>query len=76
MGASAGLLSFPTGWVFAQVLVYVIKLRTFGWTIQLAVYPWVFVQALGVSIAAALLAAIYPMRRLLGAPVASALRGE
>jgi len=76
MGATAGVLSLPTGFVLALVLVYVINLRSFGWTIQLETDPWVFVQALGVSVLAALLAAIYPMRRLLGVPVAAALRGE
>jgi putative ABC transport system permease protein len=76
MGATAGLLSLPTGFVLALVMVYVINLRSFGWTIQLVNDPWVFVQALAVSVTAALLAAIYPMRRLLRLPVAAALRQE
>ncbi|MCC7359831.1 MAG: ABC transporter permease [Anaerolineales bacterium] len=76
MGATAGLLSLPTGLVLALVLVYVINLRSFGWTIQLTLDPWVFAQALAVSILAAVLAAVYPMRRLLALPVAAALRRE
>jgi putative ABC transport system permease protein len=76
MGLTAGLLSLPTGFVLALVLVYVINLRSFGWTIQLQVDPSVFVQALIVSLVAALLAAIYPMRRLLRLSVAEGLRGE
>ncbi len=76
MGLTAGLLSLPTGLVLAIVLIYVINLRSFGWTIQLTLDPWVFVQAVIVSVAAAELAAIYPMRRLLRLPVASALRQE
>ena len=76
MGLTAGLLSLPTGLILALVLIYVINLRSFGWTIQLALDPWVFVQAVAVSILAALLAAIYPMRRLLRLPVAAALRQE
>lgn len=76
MGFTAGLLSLPTGFVLALVLVYVINLRSFGWTIQLQLDPFVFAQALAVSITAAVLAALYPMRRLLRLPIAAALRQE
>jgi putative ABC transport system permease protein len=58
------------------VLVYVINLRSFGWTIQLTLDPAVFAQALVISIVAAVLAAVYPMRRLLLVPIAAALRQE
>ena len=76
MGATAGLLSLPTGFVLALVLVYVINLRSFGWTIQMQLDPFVFAQAMVISLAAAILAAIYPMRRLLRMPIAAALRQE
>jgi len=76
MGAAAGLFSLPTGFVLALVLVYVINLRSFGWTIQLQPEPWVYVQAMAVSILAATLAAVYPMRRLMQSSVAAALRQE
>src|SRR5207244_7120898 len=76
MGLTAGLLSLPTGLVLALVLIYVINLRSFGWTIQLTLDPWVFFQAVLVSVTAAALASIYPMRRLLHLPVATALRQE
>ena len=76
MGATAGLLSMPTGFVLALVLIYVINLRSFGWTIQMQAEPWVYVQALTVSVLAAVLATIYPMRRLLQMEVAAALRQE
>jgi len=76
MGATAGLLSLPTGYVLSLVLVYVINLRSFGWTIQLTLDPAVFAQALVISIVAAVLAAVYPMQRLLRVPIAAALRQE
>jgi putative ABC transport system permease protein len=76
MGATAGLLSIPTGLAMAAVLIYVINLRSFGWTIFFTAVPEVYVQALIVSIVAALLAAIYPMRRLSRMEVAAALRSE
>jgi putative ABC transport system permease protein len=76
MGLTAGLLSLPTGFVLALVLIYVINLRSFGWTIQMTLDPFVFVQALLVSVAAAILASVYPMRRLLRQPISAALRQE
>jgi putative ABC transport system permease protein len=76
MGLTAGLFSLPTGLVLAVVLVYVINIRAFGWTLNLALEPSAFIQALFVSVAAALLAALYPMRRLLRQPIAVALRAE
>ncbi|MBP7694561.1 MAG: ABC transporter permease, partial [Anaerolineales bacterium] len=76
MGLAAGLFSLPTGYILAVVLVYVINLRSFGWTIQMQSEPAVYLQALLVSVLAAVLAAIYPMRRLLSVPISAALRQE
>jgi putative ABC transport system permease protein len=76
MGASAGLLSLPTGMILALVLIYVINLRSFGWTIQFVPDPWIFLQALIVAVIAATLAGIYPLRRLRQMQVADALRQE
>lgn len=76
MGLAAGLFSLPTGYVLALVLVYVINLRSFGWTIELQAEPLVYLQAVAVSVAAAVLAAIYPTRRLLQVPVSAALRQD
>lgn len=76
MGLAAGLLSWPTGALLAAILVDVINVRSFGWTMTLRLEPSVFAQALAVSIVAALLAAVYPLVRLGRLPVASALRQE
>lgn len=76
MGLTAGLLALPTGLILALVLIYVINLRSFGWTIQLAPAPWIFVQAVIVAVLAALLAGLYPLRRLNRMQIADALRQE
>jgi len=76
MGAVAGLLSLPLGWLLAVILVDVINVRSFGWTMQLEVDPWVFVQALGVSVGAAVLASVYPLLRHRRRSLAAALRAE
>jgi putative ABC transport system permease protein len=76
MGTIAGLLSWPTGTLLAIVLIYVINLRSFGWTIRMVAAPEVFLQALLVGVAAALLAGLYPARRLTRLPVVESLRRE
>ena len=76
MGATAGVLSIPTGLLMSLVLIYVINLRSFGWTIFFQPVPEVYAEALLVSIFAALLAAIYPMQRLARMEAAVALRSE
>ncbi|HBY97566.1 MAG TPA: hypothetical protein DEP84_27090 [Chloroflexi bacterium] len=76
MGVTAGLLALPTGLALALVLIYVINVRSFGWTLQLAVEPGVFVQALAVALLAALLSGLYPALRAGRLPAAEVLRGE
>jgi putative ABC transport system permease protein len=76
MGATAGLLSFPTGLILAVVLIYVINLRSFGWTIEMSMNAYIFFGALATAVAAALIAGIYPGWRLVHMPVADNLRGE
>lgn len=76
MGLVAGLLALPTGLALAAVLIYVINLRSFGWSLQLRPAPEVFVQALLVALIAALLAGIYPAWRLGRLVIAEAIRQE
>jgi len=76
MGAAASLFSLPTGLLLALLLIYVINLRSFGWTIQLQLLPGPFLQAILVGIASALAAAVYPVLRLARRPVAASLWAE
>jgi putative ABC transport system permease protein len=76
MGATAGVLSIPTGLVLAAILIYIINLRSFGWTIFFTAVPLTYLEALAVSVLAALLAAVYPMVRLRRLQVTEALREE
>jgi putative ABC transport system permease protein len=74
MGAIAGLLSLPLGYVLAYVLVFVINKRSFGWTLQLTVPVDVLLQALLLAVGAALLAGLYPTWRMARASPALALQ--
>ncbi|MEM7134651.1 MAG: ABC transporter permease [Chloroflexota bacterium] len=76
IGGTAGLIAIPTGLLLALVLIYIINLRSFGWTLEMRLQPQQFYQALGVAIFAALLAGIYPAWRMGQIEPARALRAE
>jgi putative ABC transport system permease protein len=76
LGASAGLLALPTGYILAWILIFVINRRSFGWTLQMHAQPAPFAQAFLLAVLAALLAAIYPVWRLGRMQAAELLRGE
>lgn len=76
MGTTAGIMALPIGLVLALVLVYVINVRSFGWTMQLMMPPQEFIQAFAVALIASLLAGLYPARRLSKLVTARALRSE
>jgi putative ABC transport system permease protein len=76
MGAVAGLMAMPVGWILAWILIYVINLRSFGWTLQMVPEPAHFGQAFMVALVAALLAGVYPALRLAKMEIATAVRQE
>lgn len=76
MGALAGVFAMPLGYILAWILIYVINVRSFGWTLNMVLQPAYFWQALLVAIVAALLAGIYPALRLGRMNIAIAVRQE
>jgi putative ABC transport system permease protein len=76
MGGVAGLLSMPTGFTLALILIYIINRRSFGWTLQMQVDPGPFIQAFLVAVIAALLAGIYPAYKMGQIATAEALHAE
>jgi putative ABC transport system permease protein len=76
MGFVAGVLAMPTGITLAIILIYIINRRSFGWTLQMQFESTPFIQALAVSVIAALLAGIYPAWKMGKTVIADALRSE
>jgi len=76
MGVMAGILSVPLGILMAYILVYVINLRSFGWTLQFMISSEVLIQAMALAVVAALLAGIYPSWKMAKTNPADALRNE
>jgi putative ABC transport system permease protein len=76
LGLATGLLSVPLGLAQADLLIHVINRRSFGWSMPMQVDPWICLQALGLGLAAGLLAAILPAWKASRAVTARALREE
>ncbi len=76
MGVVAGLLAIPIGLALALVLLYVINVRSFGWSMSFYFAPEEFAVAFMVAVVAAFLAGIYPAWRLTRLVTARALRSE
>jgi putative ABC transport system permease protein len=76
MGLTAGVLALPLGNILAWILVYIINKRSFGWTMQFEFLPSIMMEAMALSIVAALLAGIYPGYKMSKTSPANALREE
>jgi putative ABC transport system permease protein len=76
IGTVAGILAVPLGAAQAMVLIRFINRRSFGWTMQTFVDPWVLLQAVALALAASLLAGLYPATRLARSSPARALQEE
>ena len=76
MGVIAGVLSLPLGLIEAAALIFVVNRRSFGWSMDMEIYPIVMLQAVVIAAAAALLASVYPAIVMSRASPAHALREE
>ena len=76
IGLLSGLAAVPLGLVMAWVLIEVINRRAFGWQMDTVVSPGVLLVAVLFSVAAALLAGVYPAYRAANSQPALAMREE
>jgi putative ABC transport system permease protein len=76
MGLMAGVFALPLGLMMSDILIDVINRRSFGWSMLHTLPANVLLQAMLLALAAALIAGLYPMRRVAQVRPAEALRGE
>ncbi len=76
MGLMAGLFALPLGLMMSDILIDVINRRSFGWSMLHTLPSGGLFEALLLALGAALIAGLYPMRRVAQVRPAEALRGE
>ena len=76
MGGAALLAAMPAGLIIAVVLTKVIDRRAFGWHIEMHLRAEQFLNALALTLAAALVAGLYPAWRAATGPIAAQMREE
>ncbi|MCC5871444.1 MAG: FtsX-like permease family protein [Gammaproteobacteria bacterium] len=79
LATAAVLLAMPLGIGVAIILIEVVNVRAFGWSLDWQFPPWLFLQALLVSLLAGLLAAALPawsLYRATPAALMTEVRGE
>lgn len=76
MGFIAGVLSLPLGIAMSLLLILVVNVRSFGWSMDVYVDPLILAQALLLGVAAALVAGVYPAYRMARVSPAGALRED
>ncbi|MEO0558613.1 MAG: ABC transporter permease, partial [Bacteroidota bacterium] len=76
MGLWSGLLALPLGLALAAVLVFIVNVRSFGWTLAFDLSGMVLLQAVVLAVVAALLAGAYPAWQMGRADPALAMREE
>lgn len=64
IGVMAGLLALPLGWALSDILIEVINRRSFGWSMQRQFFWSIPMEAMVLSIVAAMLASWWPARRI------------
>jgi putative ABC transport system permease protein len=76
IGIIAGLLAIPLGLVMADLLIQVVNVRSFGWSMEMEIPVLTLVSGVALAWVAAVLAGIYPAFRSARADPARALRAE
>jgi putative ABC transport system permease protein len=75
-GLAAGALAAPIGVALSVVLISVINLRSFGWSMQVIIDPALILQSWVLAVVAALAAGIYPALRLCAFEIGGNLRND
>ena len=60
MGIAAGIAAIPLGWFMSEMLIHIINVRSFGWSMNSILPASAIPQTLFLSVTAAALAGIYP----------------
>ncbi|UJF20062.1 ABC transporter permease [Vibrio sp. SS-MA-C1-2] len=74
IGVLSAMFALPLGLVLAQLLIDVVLKYSFGWSMEMVIFPWLYFKTLSISIIALIVAGAWPVRRLIKRSAAAALR--
>ena len=76
IGLASGVFAIPLGWAVGVVLVHVVNVRAFGWSMTMEFGYGLFVETVAMAVLAALIAGTYPAFKLARTNAAQGLRFE
>jgi putative ABC transport system permease protein len=76
MGFASFLIASVCGLLLTYIIVYAINYRSFGWSIDITINRWIFVEALLLTLAACFVSSLYPTLRLVRGPSAATIKEE
>jgi putative ABC transport system permease protein len=76
MGLVAFLISMVCGLILTYIIIYAINYRSFGWSIDVHVNPWVFAKTGVLTLAACFVSSLYPTYKLMAARHILSLKEE
>ncbi len=76
MGLVSFIISVGCGLILTYIITNAINYRSFGWSIDIHVNPWVFAKTFALTALACLASSIYPTYKLMRAPAVPALEEE
>jgi len=68
------LAAIPVGLLLAWLLLAVVNVEAFGWRLPMYLFPWDWIRLSALSLLAAVLAALWPARKLASTPPADLLK--
>jgi len=76
IGFIAGIFAIPLGIIMSLILIYIINVRSFGWTIDFLINYKVFIESIIISCIAGFLAGLYPSFKIKKLNIINAIRYE
>lgn len=76
MGFAAFAISILCGLILTYIIIYAINYRSFGWSVDIHVNPWIFAKGFVLTMLACFVSALYPTYKLMREPAALSLEEE
>ncbi len=76
MGLAAFCISVVCGLILTYILIYAINYRSFGWSVDVFINPWVFVKTAILTAVASVVSSLYPTYKLITNSVVGPLTEE